>query len=172
LTSLINEYIYNTCFEPVQVFNASKMDLINVGRNIRVKFDALFGQCDDNIDTVIIENQISPLANRMKTIQGMIVQYFIMKNPSIHIEFISASNKLKGCTIENGLKGIKEIKGEEINASEKAKYNNRKKMGVQRCLEIIHSDFQEQSTFFTNHSKKDDLSDCFLQGMWFIENRK
>ena len=46
------------------------------------------------IDTVIIENQISTLASRMKTLQGMITQYFIMKNIP-QIEFISASCKLK-----------------------------------------------------------------------------
>ena len=36
---------------------------------------------------VIIENQISPIANRMKTIQGMITQYFIMKN-IYNVEYI------------------------------------------------------------------------------------
>ena len=35
-----------------------------------------------------------PIANRMKTIQGMIAQYFIDKNVKL-IKFISASNKLK-----------------------------------------------------------------------------
>jgi hypothetical protein len=35
-----------------------------------------------------------PIANRMKTLQGMIAQYFIMNNV-INIEFISACNKLK-----------------------------------------------------------------------------
>ena len=37
--------------------------------------------------------------------------------------------------------------------------------------EIIASDnrFNEWATFFNKHTKKDDLSDCFLQGMWFIK---
>ena len=42
---------------------------------------------------VIIENQISPIANRMKSIQGMLTQYFITKDVP-HIEYISAINKL------------------------------------------------------------------------------
>ena len=47
-----------------------------MGINLK-KMDELYK--DDDIDTVIIENQISPIANRMKTLQGMIAQYFIMK---------------------------------------------------------------------------------------------
>ena len=58
---------------------------------------------------VIIENQIGPLAIRMKTIQGMIVQYFIMSNLNVeHIEFISASNKLKDCDVKDKEKYRKE----------------------------------------------------------------
>ena len=34
----------------------------------------------ESITHVFIENQISPIANRMKTIQGMLAQYFIMKS--------------------------------------------------------------------------------------------
>jgi hypothetical protein len=93
----------------------------------------------------------------MKTIQGMISQYFIMKNNNIQIEFISASNKLK-----DFLPKEKE---------EKLDYKERKKLGIQTCLEIITTDcrFKEWTTFFNKHAKKDDLSDCFLQGMWFIK---
>ena len=48
-----------------------------------------------DIDRVIIENQISPIANRMKTVQGMLSQYFLMSNDKLDIEFISSINKLK-----------------------------------------------------------------------------
>ena len=45
------------------------------------------------IDVVLIENQIGKIAIRMKSLQGMIAQYFIQKNiPTI--EFISSKNKL------------------------------------------------------------------------------
>ena len=38
----------------------------------------------------------------MKTIQGMILQYFIMSNLNVDsIQFISASNKLKDCDIKD-----------------------------------------------------------------------
>jgi hypothetical protein len=76
--------------------NVKEIDLLTIGRNIKTLFDQ--SQQMAQATHVIIENQISPLANRMKTIQGMVAQYFIMKNPAIQIEFISSANKLKGLT--------------------------------------------------------------------------
>ena len=76
--------------------NVKEIDLLTIGRNIKTLFDQSPQMA--RATHVIIENQISPLANRMKTIQGMVAQYFIMKNPAIQIEFISSANKLKGLT--------------------------------------------------------------------------
>ena len=87
----------------------------------------------------------------------MIVQYFVMCNLKInYIEFISAANKLK-----------------YFDAKEKTKYSDRKKLGVAKCLETISTDFRfnEHLSYFNSHKKKDDLSDSFLQGMWFINNK-
>ena len=157
LIPLINEFITNKCFASIEKTNASKVDLVTIGKNLQHKFDEIFCDHLSSIDIIIIENQIGPIANKMKTIQGMISQYFIMKNNNIQIEFISASNKLK-----DFLPKEKE---------EKLDYNQRKKLGIQTCLEIITTDcrFKEWTTFFNKHAKKDDLSDCFLQGMWFIK---
>jgi hypothetical protein len=69
-------------------------------------FDALFyenlqthdisGPAVNAIDTVVIENQISPIANRMKTVQGMITQYFLMRGvDKRRIIYFSAVQKLK-----------------------------------------------------------------------------
>ena len=78
------------CFKEISTTNASQLDLITIGRNIKNKFNNIFSN-EEKIDYVLIENQISPIANRMKTIQGMIAQYFIM-NDSEHIEFVSSIN--------------------------------------------------------------------------------
>jgi len=160
LTNSINEHIKNTYFQTIETQNASDVNLFNIGINIKHHFNKLFSN-EGCIDYVIIENQISPIATRMKTIQGMIVQYFVMSNLKINsIEFISASNKLKCC----------EKKEDET----KLKYSDRKKLGIQKCLEIITNDFRfnEHLQYFNLHKKKDDLSDSFLQGMWFINNKK
>ena len=157
LVSLITQYTYENYFQKIESINANKVDLINIGSNIKTKFDNLFVD-EDSIDYVIIENQIGPIANRMKTIQGMIVQYFIMSHIFVeNIEFVSASNKLKGCNIQS-----------------KTKYSERKKIGIQKCLETITSNnsFSNQVEYFNSHKKKDDLSDSFLQGIWFIKDKK
>lgn len=157
LAKLINGYIQQTYFETIESKKAHEVDLFNIGINIKNKFNEMFKD-EGKIDYVIIENQIGPLAIRMKTIQGMIVQYFIMSNLNVeHIEFISASNKLKDCDIKD-----------------KEKYNDRKKLGIAKCLGVLTLDFRfnEHINYFNGHKKKDDLSDSFLQGLWFINNKK
>ena len=167
LADMINEHISNTYFEPVETTNASDVNLYDIGTNIKHHFDSLFSS-EGHIDYVIIENQISPIATRMKTIQGMIVQYFVMSPIKVDfIEFISASNKLKGF-ITKATDNI--VKSEK---NDKAKYNDRKKLGIEKCLELVKTDFRftDYLEHFNNHKKKDDLSDAFLQGLWFINNR-
>jgi hypothetical protein len=158
LIIMINEYISKTYFQPIESTNATDINLFDIGKNIKHHFNKLFSN-EGCIDYVIIENQISPIATRMKTIQGMIVQYFVMSNLTVNcIEFISAANKLKCC----------------IKTGDKTKYSERKKLGIEKCLEIITSDFRfnEHIPYFNSHKKKDDLSDSFLQGLWFINDKK
>jgi hypothetical protein len=157
LVNLIYEYIQNAYFETIQAKKANKVDLFDIAINIRNKFNDIFAN-ECKIDYVVIENQIGPLAIRMKTIQGMLVQYFIMSTLNVdHIEFVSASNKLKDCEIKD-----------------KKKYCDRKKLGISKCLGLLTKEdrFNEHITYFNEHKKKDDLSDSFLQGLWFIDNKK
>lgn len=76
--------------------NAGNMDLVQIGWNLKKHLDKISDSVLESIGYVIIENQISTIASRMKTIQGMVTQYFIMRcNQPVHIEYISSSNKLK-----------------------------------------------------------------------------
>jgi hypothetical protein len=157
LLNALNVFISDKCFDPISKVNSSKIDLITIGKNIKLKLDVIFEKVFFFDDTIIlIENQISPIANRMKTIQGMIAQYFIMKNDKMCIEFISSANKLKGSPISIS------------NSEEKSSYTERKKMGIQRTLESICVDYPIWEPFFKTHLKKDDLADSFLQGKWYI----
>ena len=72
--------------------NASQIDLIDIGIAISKILPEKLPI--NEIKSVVIENQISPIANRMKTIQGMLAQFFIDRNVT-DILFISSSNKLK-----------------------------------------------------------------------------
>uniref|UniRef100_A0A6C0JHM7 Mitochondrial resolvase Ydc2 catalytic domain-containing protein n=1 Tax=viral metagenome TaxID=1070528 RepID=A0A6C0JHM7_9ZZZZ len=164
----INEHISNKCFKEIKVTNASQIDLITIGKNIKNKFNKIF-PVEDKIDYVLIENQISPIANRMKTIQGMIAQYFIMNNNTEHIEFVSSINKLK----QSSGKTIEEQPSQQPQDKASNDYKSRKKQGILKCLEILTTEhsFTNQLSYFNIHKKKDDLSDSFLQGLWFIKNK-
>jgi hypothetical protein len=170
----INEYITHKCFKEITTTNASQIDLITIGKNIKNKFNKIF-PIEDKIDYVLIENQISPIANRMKTIQGMIAQYFIMNNNTEHIEFVSSVNKLKQTSGKP--KPNEESQSQSQSQSQDAAtkdYKSRKNQGISKCLEILTTEhcFTNQLSYFNTHKKKDDLSDSFLQGLWFINTKK
>ena len=148
---------------------AHDLDLITYGRNLMKHLDAILypvASASNVIDMMIVENQISTLASRMKTLQGMITQYFIMKQVP-QIEFISASCKLKLFT-DSQMSYDDEM---NIDAST---YADRKKSGIVVCRSLgeisrkHQSDFAKWMACFENHKKKDDLADCFLQGLWRV----
>lgn len=171
LIDIINTHVRDVFLEEMYTQKAAGVDLIKIGQNIKLHFDALFGT-EECIDYLIIENQIGPLAVKMKTIQGMLVQYFIMSTVNVsHIEFISAGNKLKD--FEKDL--VKDlVKVSDVDSEAVTTYADRKKMGVSKCFELIsnHKHHCEQyADYFKSHLKKDDLADSFLQGIWFLRHK-
>jgi len=87
--ALAAEYLVAVTTKP-KVISAASLDLITIGRNMHQRFDAL-PHLASGLDVVIIENQLSTLATRMKTLQGMITQYFIMRGVP-DIQYVSATN--------------------------------------------------------------------------------
>ena len=144
----ITNYLKDKYLDVIEKASASNVSLIDIGIELNKK---LSNELFTSVDKVIIENQISPIANRMKTIQGMIAQFFIM-NDIKDIEFVSASNKLK--------KFI----------TTKTTYSERKKLGIKITLDIITNEnyLNEWAEHFNTHKKKDDLADSFLQALWYI----
>ena len=147
--SIAAEYLVAVTTKP-KVISAASVDLITIGRNMHQRFDAM-PHIVSGIDVVIIENQLSTLATRMKTLQGMITQYFIMRGVP-DIRFISAINKLKLFAKEQGDEDC---------------YADRKKRSIEITRSLIVN-VPLMSMKFEKHKKKDDLADCFLQGMWWL----
>tara|TARA_Y100000768_G_C23983313_1_gene687182 strand:- start:2097 stop:2882 length:786 start_codon:yes stop_codon:yes gene_type:complete len=144
--------ISDNCLTPIQNKSANDINLIELGKSIKKNIDLIPELY--TVDKVLIENQVSPIANRMKTLQGMIAQYYIMKNIT-DIEFISASNKLKSFV------------------SNKTTYAERKKISVEITKNILkEKDLLDKLEYFNNHKKNDDLADAFLQVLWYISNFK
>ena len=162
---------------------ADSVSLISVGYNLMQKFDKLFysetpqGQYYYMPNRVVIENQISPIATRMKTVQGMVTQYFLMRGVSkTSISYISATNKLKAWSAINA--------DAEIDT-----YDDRKKTGIACVRKMLSSSSSSSSSsptlleslspptgmtdaviehwrmVFESHKKKDDMADSLLQGI-------
>ena len=130
----------------------SSINLATYGKRLKKGFEELFQ--NEKIDIVIIENQIGPLALRMKTLQGMIMQHFIEKD-CLNVEEISAANKLKDFV------------------NKKTTYAERKKLSISITNSILLENHKINNwlSLFLAHTKKDDLADSFLQGLWYIKHK-
>jgi hypothetical protein len=150
---LINKELAESYLEFVPHVDTRNISIVEFGYQIKKEFDALLG--DITIDRVLVENQVGPLALRMKVIQGMITQHFIERGCAC-ILAISPANKLKGV----------------LGANKKTTYAQRKKIGVleTRRLIVEHITMHEWADIFNAHKKKDDLADAFLQGIWYLRN--
>ena len=140
----------------VKKTNANQLHLVDIGKRIKTNFDAKFAPFMKELTHVILENQISPIAGRMNTIQGMVAQYFIMSTDELVIDFISSAGKLKGLAI-----------------NEPTDYKTHKKDGIHFCTRFLESN-TELSVFksvLDNSGKKDDLADCFLQGIYYLKKQ-
>ena len=147
--------------KPPKNKTANDTDLVCIGKNMKKLLDEIPGI--EQITHVIIENQISTIANRMKTIQGMCAQYFIMKcSQNVVVEFISSINKLKDFKDKTIL----------VNDDSKAAYKQHKKDGITFCKQFIDANTQfSQWGHCLETTKKDDLADSFLQGIWYLKNK-
>lgn len=152
------EHLDNTCIHPIvskKRKTAGEVDLITIGRNMKRRLDNLVDTHD--ITHVIMENQISTIASRMKTIQGMLAQYYIMQANLPHVEFVSSANKLKHLVI----------------SSERETYKQHKKDSIEFCGKFLQANMGLGDWVnVLDTPKKDDLADAFLQGIWYLKHTK
>jgi len=149
------------CLEPIvkkKAENAGDADLILIGKRLKQVLNA--SPITPTLTHVIIENQISPIATRMKTLQGMLTQYYIDHIENVDITFVSSVHKLKQfVAIKTG-------------EQEKTSYKDHKVSGIDYCSRIL-----QQNPGFSawlpklDTKKKDDLADCFLQGLWYFKQK-
>lgn len=99
-------------------------------------------------DYVVIENQLD---RRMFVVQAIIHTFFVMKG--FRCGWISAKHKLDNIiTIDDSV----------------TTYRGRKKTGIVHMEALCPA---KNLAFFKSHKKKDDLADCFLQGLWYMEHK-
>ena len=195
----VEQYNKHRFFDPVKEDNAGLVSLIEIGYNLQQRLDKILTGI--TLDTILIENQLSNIAVRMKTLQGMLTQYFIMRGYR-SIEYIASQNKLKlfqerdkgkaktertsnkdsndKDSNDDQEKNDREKNDREKNDREKndtekndrekkTSYSDRKRMGIQYCTKVLDSNNMDDWLEYMNkHGKRDDLADCFLQGLWWI----
>jgi hypothetical protein len=173
MIDMIQNELDNNYLENIENVRADQIDLLTLGRNMMTELDKFISPYESintgdlgkmgglglekyKIDIVIIENQISTIASRMKTLQGMIAQYFIMRGTPC-IEFISAANKLK-----------------MFMTKKKTTYTERKIESVEVTKELLEKlpQFEKYRGCLEKNKKKDDLADCFLQGIYYLTLKK
>ena len=124
-------------------------------------------------NVVVIENQPSFKNPRMKSISGIIYDYFMIrglvdklstKSNITKVKFMSPSNKIKLAT-DGETQQIVKLKAD----SEDSKaYKLTKSLAVKYTQEMVkHLPFWLND--FNSHKKKDDLADAFLQGAYYYE---
>lgn len=168
----LNNLFQKKCLEIIPKIKEKKSNefsLITLGKKIKQKLEEITEI--NNITHVIIENQISPIASRMTSIQALITQFFIMKNENIYIEYISSRNKLSNykspIQISNTI-----IENTETTEKNTDKYKQHKIDSIKYMKQLLFQDQQDTKwSYILKNKKVDDYSDAFLQGVWFIENK-
>jgi hypothetical protein len=100
-----------------------------------------------NADIAVFENQMD---RRMFAVQSMLHMYFVCRG--FKCKGVSASHKLTNLLTEKDTTGT---------------YGGRKKTGIAHTTTLVPAEWK---TYFLKHSKKDDLADSFLQGLWALEH--
>ena len=117
------------------------------------------------VDTVLVENQPALKNPTMKTVQMILYTYFLVNgvtnvdSPLNNIEMINARNKLKA------------YKGPPIESNIKDKYKRTKFLGIQYCKYMIEENQKIDQKYrdqFNESKKQDDLSDAYLQGIYWL----
>ena len=115
---------------------------------------------NQDIGYVLLENQPVLKNPTMKSIQMILYSYFlneVIDNKKIKkVEMINARNKLKA------------YKGEPIDCDIKDKYKRTKYLGIKYCEKMIINNEEKFIELFNNSKKKDDLSDSYLQAIYYI----
>lgn len=98
-------------------------------------------------DKIVLEQQPD---KRMLVVQAMIHMWFVCAG--FKCSPVSAVHKLTNIvTLEDHTKT----------------YKGRKKTGIVHATQLVPSAWKE---YLLKHPKKDDLADCFLQGLWVLEH--
>jgi len=156
----LDEHRKNTYLDTIHVPKAKDVDIVVLGKALMERLDKILS--GEKVDIVLVENQIGTIALRMKTLQGMLYQYFIMRYVNCEVVTVSSSNKLK-------------LKDDLHDPMAPTSYAERKKQAVilakTALLQLLPSSHLQWIQLLESSKKKDDLADSLLQGLWYLKER-
>jgi len=175
------------CLEPAHITEggaavaagAGTIDLITLGRNMCAHLDRVLPlETLPLLTHVVLENQISTLASRMKTLQGELTMYFLIKCPHVHIEYVSSTHKLRhfahllpAPTVPATGTPASVPSTVSVASTENAKYRQHKRDAIRITQHLLETaatpDDKTKWTHVMTHKKRDDYADCLLQGLWY-----
>ena len=152
--------------------NASHTSMLVLCQSLYNKFNQLATQFE-NATHVVIENQLGSNATRMMILQGMITMYFTAHISKPIIAHVSSSHKLKYAV--SIIPHTHQETQSQNKIKEKTTYKEHKQNAVLYCEQILEMHHQSQTQMFkdlkknkADEKKRDDLADCFLQGLWYL----
>ena len=148
-------------YNKVKKFKNKKDGLFYVGQNLVKAFDDLNFK-NRNIFSVIVENQPSLKNPTMKSIQMMVYTYFLING------VCNSDSTIKELEMINARNKLKVYNGPEIKCDITERYKRNKWLAVKYCDYMIQNEKDEYKELFEESKKKDDLSDSYLQGIYYI----
>ena len=147
------------CYKDLKMKNVPKMDnpMFKLGKSIIKTLDSKNNFLESDI--VIIENQPALKNPTMKSVQMIVYSYFLMNENIKEIQMINARNKLKA------------YNGPKIPCDIKETYKKNKYLAIKYTDVMIRENLMIEKKYhelFDSSKKKDDLSDSYLQGIYFI----
>ena len=146
-------------YKDLKLKNTPKLEnpMFQLGKSIVKTLDEKKNFLESEI--VIIENQPALKNPTMKSVQMIVYSYFLMKGNIKDIQMINARNKLKA------------YDGPKVECDIKETYKRNKFLAIQYTRHMIYQNPKisyEYHKLFEEEKKKDDLSDSYLQGIYFI----
>ena len=136
--------------------------MLKLGKQIVKKLDEKANFLD--VDIVCIENQPALKNPTMKSVQMILYSYFL-------IEGVTTLKTMKDIKMINARNKLKVYSGPKIECDIKDKYKRNKFLAIKYCEYMIKENphiHDKYHKLYDDSKKKDDLSDAYLQGIYYI----